>query len=343
MDCVNNVSLLNKIKSCPILCIMKFYETHFEDYIVSNKKTNLHPKLNKIVDKFPKIVNDIGNIIFYGPEGVGKYTQMLKSIKRYSPSELKYEKKIIIMFNKRQYFFKISDIHYEIDMSLLGCNSRLLWHDIYMQLIDIISTKPYKTGIIVCKYFHTIHNELLDNFYSYMQENNSQCVKLKFFILTEEISFIPDNILNYCEIITVARPSKSSYNKCFKLKLDKNAQLNKITNMKDLNSVQETQIKSYEFICGKLINIIINVQDIKFLKFRDCIYEIFIYNLYVTDCVWFILSYLIRQKHINDIDVSRVMVKTYSFFHYYNNNYRPIYHLEGYLFFLISVIHNFNT
>ena len=322
---------------------MKFYETHFEDYVVSNKKINLHPKLNKIIDNFPKMVNDVGNVIFYGPEGVGKYTQMLKSIKRYSPSELKYEKKIIIMFNKRQYFFKISDIHYEIDMSLLGCNSRLLWHDIYTQLIDIISTKPYKTGIIVCKYFHTIHNELLDNFYSYMQENNSHCVKLKFFILTEEISFIPDNILNYCEIITVARPTKSCYNKCFKIKLDKNTQLDKITNMKDLNSVQETQIKSYEFICGKLINIIINIQDIKFLKFRDCIYEIFIYNLYVTDCVWFILSHLIKQKHIKNVDVSRVMVRTYSFFHYYNNNYRPIYHLEGYLFFLISVIHNFNT
>ena len=30
---------------------------------------------------------------------------MLKSIKKYSPSELKYEKKISINFNKQSYFF----------------------------------------------------------------------------------------------------------------------------------------------------------------------------------------------------------------------------------------------
>ena len=150
---------------------MKFHETHFEEYI---KKENLHPKLEKIYNhNFPKTINKLGNLIFYGPSGVGKYTQMLNSIKQYSPSELKYEKKISLTFNKQQYFFKISDIHYEIDMSLLGCNSKLLWHDIYQQLIDIVSAKSEKSGIIVCKYFNEIHSELLENFYSYMQKNNA--------------------------------------------------------------------------------------------------------------------------------------------------------------------------
>ena len=123
---------------------MKFHETHFEEYISSNQKEDLHPKMNKIFQKFPSKITDLKNIIFYGPPGVGKYTQMLKSIKKYSPTELKYEKKISISFNKQQFFFKISDIHFEIDMSLLGCNSKLLWHDIYMQIIDIISAKNEK-------------------------------------------------------------------------------------------------------------------------------------------------------------------------------------------------------
>ena len=70
---------------------MKFHETHFEEYI---KKENLHPKLEKIYNNnFPKTINKLGNLIFYGPSGVGKYTQMLNSIKKYSPSDLKYEKK----------------------------------------------------------------------------------------------------------------------------------------------------------------------------------------------------------------------------------------------------------
>ena len=105
---------------------MKFYDTHFEDYIKSNKELSLHPKLSKQYDDiFPKCLKDLKNVIFYGSKGVGKYTQMLAAIKRYSPSELKYEKKISVSFNKSIYFFKISDIHFEIDMSILGCNSKL--------------------------------------------------------------------------------------------------------------------------------------------------------------------------------------------------------------------------
>ena len=72
---------------------MKFYETHFEEYIQENKRVNLHPKLDKIYEKFPKTLEEFKNVIFYGPSGTGKYTQILKSIKCYSPSELKYEKK----------------------------------------------------------------------------------------------------------------------------------------------------------------------------------------------------------------------------------------------------------
>ena len=140
---------------------MKFYETHFEEYINENNRGSLHPKLNKIYANFPKTLHELKNLIFFGPNGTGKYTQMLKSIKKYSPTELKYEKKISLTYNKQQYFFKISDIHYEVDMSLLGCNSKLLWHEIYQQIIDILSAKTDKSGIIVCKYFQDIHSELL--------------------------------------------------------------------------------------------------------------------------------------------------------------------------------------
>ena len=199
---------------------MKFCETHFEEYIHTSQKANLHPKLEKIFKKFPETLLEIKNIIFYGPSGVGKYTQMLNSIKKYSPSELKYEKKIGIQFNKQQYYFKISDVHYEVDMSLLGCNSKPLWHDIYQQIIDIISAKTDKSGIIVCKNFHDIHHELLDNFYSYMQKNNiNSCINISYFLITEEISFIPDNILNCCEIINIPRPTNNLYNKCIKTKI----------------------------------------------------------------------------------------------------------------------------
>ena len=319
---------------------MKFYETHFEEYINENNRENLHPKLNKIYENFPNSIKDLKNLIFYGPPGTGKYTQMLSSIKKYSPTELKYEKKISITYNKQQFFFKISDIHYEVDMSLLGCNSKLLWHEVYQQMIDIISTKPDKSGIIVCKYFHEIHSELLENFYSYMQQNNSLSVDLKFIIITEEISFIPDNILNCCQIINICRPSKNAYIKCLKKKLPNNLNLENISNIKILQNYNEELMLQYRIICNKLINNIINVDTLQYLKFRDIIYDIFIYNLDITDCIWYILSTLIEQKKIMDSDMSNILIKTYSFLQYYNNNYRPIYHVENYLLYLTKIIHN---
>lgn len=320
---------------------MKFYESHFEEYITEEQRISLHPKLNKIYEKFPKNINDLKNVIFFGPSGIGKYTQMLKSIKKYSPTELKYEKKISLTYNKQQYFFKISDIHYEIDMSLLGCNSKLLWHEIYQQIIDIISAKTEKSGIIVCKNFHEIHSELLENFYSYMQKNNSISVDLKFIIITEELSFIPDNILNCCEIINISRPTKSSYIKCLKNKLPNKLKLENITNIKILHLYNEDLMIQYKIICNKILTNMIEIDNLQFLKFRDILYDIFIYNLDITDCIWYILSSLVEENKIRKEYFSDIMIKTYSFFQYYNNNYRPIYHLENYLFYLIKLVHGF--
>ena len=320
---------------------MKFHETHFEEYITANQKEDLHPKLDKVFNKFPKKINDLRNLIFFGPTGVGKYTQMLKAIKRYSPYDLKYEKKISVTFNKQQYFFKISDIHYEIDMSLLGCNSKLLWHDIYLQIVDIVSAKTEKSGIILCKYFHEIHGELLENFYSYMQQNNANSIDLKFILITEHISFIPDNILNCCEIINIPRPTKAVYSKCIKNKLPTSTRLENITNVKNLHSEIDSLMMPHKIICDKILDSMIKINDLKYLKFRDLLYDIFIYNLDITDCVWYIISELVKQKKIKPTEVSNILIKTYSFFQYYNNNYRPIYHVENYLFYITSIIHGF--
>jgi hypothetical protein len=320
---------------------MKFYETHFEEYINEVIKFNLHPKLEKYYFHFPNSLDKLGNLIFYGPSGVGKYSQMLYSIKKYSPTELKYEKKLYLTYDKKQYFFKISDIHYEIDMSLLGCNSKLLWHDIYQQIVDILSAKNNKIGIIVCKDFHNIHSELLENFYSYIQDNNSLSVIIKYIFLTEEVSFIPDSILNCCEIIHVPRPTKTAYAKCFKQKLPNDFKYESIINIKHLHAGINELMYPHKFICDKIIKEIINIEELKFLKFRDLLYDIFIYNLDIGKCIWYILTTLTNLKKIKKEDMSHILLKTYDFLKYYNNNYRPIYHLESYLFYLTSIIHGY--
>ena len=60
----------------------KFYETHFEDYLNANEKKDLHPKLNDhVLKNIPSSIEDLSNIIVYGPKGIGKYTQVLKLLK----------------------------------------------------------------------------------------------------------------------------------------------------------------------------------------------------------------------------------------------------------------------
>lgn len=320
---------------------MKLGNINFDDYIKNINEANLHPKLAEKYKKIPKNMSELKNMIFYGPSGVGKYTQMLSFIKSYSGSELKYEKKISITFNKSIYSYKISDIHFEIDMALLGCQSKLLWNEIYTHIIDILLTRPNKYGFIVCKNFHEIHNDLLENLYSYMQTTYGNTYSVKFIILTEHISFIPTNILNCCQVINVPRPSRLSYNKCLKTKLKNNVKLMDITNIKHILELNIQTIHLYDIICNKIIKPMNDIKTLDFLQLREHLYDILIYNLNITDCIWYILYKLINSNKINLTNVDNIIIKTQSFLFYYNNNYRPIYHLENYIVYLINQINEF--
>lgn len=317
---------------------MKFLEKTFHDYIHTSNKVNLHNNIK--YDIFSNDISDLKNIIFYGPPGIGKYTQVLKVIKKYSPSELKYEKKILCTYNKINYFFKLSDIHYEIDMALLGCNARLLWNDLYIKIVDSIMSKSNKTGIILCKNFNKIHSELLECFYSYIQKNTSS-INIIFFILTESVSFIPDNIINTCHIISYPRPSKSAYNKIINKKLSQQINIKHIINIKSLHANDIILNNNVHMFINKLYNLLNNPNEIKFTAFRDVIYDIFIYDIDVGFVIWHILQRLFNEKKIQSTNSSYILLETYTFLQYYNNNYRPIYHLENYLYKIINLINEF--
>jgi DNA polymerase III delta prime subunit len=366
---------------------MKYYETHFEEYISSVEKNNLHPELYEVFDKFPKNIEDLENLIIYGPPGTGKYSQVLNILKKYSPSELKYDKKITANTEKQQYTYRISDIHFEIDMSLLGCNSKILWHEIFFQIVDIISVKSKKIGIILCKNFHLIHAELLEIFYSYIQQYNHKQtnIKIKFFLMMEQISFLPTPIINSCHILKLRVPNKDIYKQMiFNNKNDynmnesfinriseyKNKNKNETANTNDLtnnsiNIIDEIEIgnilniketrffplvpstkelpkEAFNIICDNIIKEIIAPNNIIFTSFRDTLYEILTYNLDMAECLWYIITYLINNEYLKNKDISDTLKKTYTFSKYYNNNYRPIYHLESIIFYIINKVHNFN-
>ena len=71
---------------------MKFHETHYEDYIEKVKEYNIHNELLPFYKNLPSNIDQFRNLILFGPTGTGKYSQALKIIEKYSPSNLKYEK-----------------------------------------------------------------------------------------------------------------------------------------------------------------------------------------------------------------------------------------------------------
>jgi len=386
---------------------MKYYETQYEEYIHSVKTYNIHPELEDRFRSFPQTIPQLGNMILYGPCGSGKYSQLLYLLERYSPSHLKYDKKISIQTEKQTYVYRISDIHYEIDMALLGCHSKTLWHEVFFQIVDILSVKPDKTGIIVCKNFHSIHSELLEVFYSYIQHSNalSPNIHIRFILLTEHISFIPNNILNCCEKIGVAKPSVEIFSKILsspktvfessiptttpsmcifstslpissegetdntqqsnaflhkigtKRKLSKKhlenayqilktADSKSILNLKEIQSfttvenVDELPKDIFNIICDHIIHVMEHPDTLEFTEFREKLYDILIYNLDITECLWYIFRHFIQRGYISGKKdpTTKILSHIYVFLKYYNNNYRPIYHLESIFFYLLLQI-----
>ena len=375
--------------------MLKFYETHFEEYCSASEKCNLHPELSDLLHDFPKKISELTNIIVVGPSGSGKYTQTLQLLKQYSPTELKYEKKLTVQTDKHNYIYHISDIHYEVDMSLLGCNSKILWGEIFSQIIDIVSVKPEKIGIILCKNFHAIHTELLEIFYSYIQQygNIYSAIQLKFILLTEHVSFIPNNVLNSCYILSIARPSKNAYSNILKYnnrlgqtpttttgsnsqmttsqmhtsqmhtspinekynmtvgRIIENIRPDNVLNIKEIRSL--TQLNDltvlpkdiFNTICDNIIKELVNHDKIVITAFRDTIYDILIYNLDIGDVLWYILSYFVKSPDviIPNETILEITNQIFTFLKQYNNNYRPIYHLESIFLYFITKIYKYES
>ncbi len=365
----------------------KFYETTFLEYTeAAKKRVNLHAKVTSLYEThFPKTLSAMRNLIFYGPCGSGKYTQSLLAIQKYSPSNLKYEKKLVIQMDDKQYSMKISDVHYEIDMSLLGCNPKLTWHEIYSQIIDIICAKQEKVGIILCKNFHEIHSELLDNFYSYMQNISHHYIHVTFLLLTEEFGFIPENIVERCGLIHVeaiqsvevmaesflARKRKEAIGIPTRTTEEKEKIKKEVgdihaayptENLKFVYSVfaeskkgqdqgqgqgedQEQENKCDEQsistlmhkICDKIVDNISSTGNPDLNQIRENLYDLLTFNLNIYHCVWYIIQKVFSkyETKLSVRDTSEILIQTYNFLKYYNNNYRPIYHLENYVVTLI--------
>lgn len=115
--------------------------------------------------------------------------------------------------------------------------------------------------------------------------------------------------------------------------------LESITNCKHLQATISKPIQPYDVICNAIYQTIVKKDGFNFALLREQLYDILIYNLNVDTCIWFLLEKLIVEEKIKQEQLIPVLIKVFEFFKNYNNNYRPIYHLERIAVKLIQIVH----
>ena len=339
---------------------------NYNEIINENNNYTFNKDLLQIINSIMPSTHDLQtthftNYIFYGPACSYKYKNALKLLQHFSPSNLKYEKKLHINLTKTEFYIKISDIHYEIDVENFIYNSKSVWNEIYNIIYNSIASSPFKKGYIVFRNFDKINYDLLDLLYNYMQKELFSNLNIKYIIITECVSFIPMKIINVCRIINFAKLSKKNIqsicNKSNKLFFKKLNSATKDTNLITSSNVDTIYnkvnnpnifthldisnnikyIEQHSAICDTYINMICN-NNYNITNIRTLLYDILINHLNSHECFYYIIQTLIVNKLINPTKISDLIFNSIFFFKNYNNNYRPIFHLESFTLYLIELI-----
>ena len=169
---------------------MKYYEEHYVEYLSSAENKPLHPKINKIYDKFSEKFDDLNNIILYGPTGVGKYSQSLDIIKNF---RLEYMTEIVKLSQEMNFFIfedrKYSEIGaifknqyeggiYQVESWSNLINFHLISGDSNVKVYQNLERKEKQGGLLVAQMSN--HNNFITPEYTQKvvkvaQDNDSIC------------------------------------------------------------------------------------------------------------------------------------------------------------------------
>ena len=107
--------------------------------------------------------------------------------------------------------------------------------------------------------------------------------------------------------------------------------MKKIKNIKNIHSEIKQLSQPHEILSKRIINKLNNYKDLNYMLLRENLYNLFIYQLDINECILFILFYYIQKNEINKEKIFYIFQKLPPFLKYYINNYRPIYHLESFI------------
>jgi hypothetical protein len=269
---------------------------------------DLHEGLARVRDGLPEALGDAVDVILCGPPGAGKYTQAIKMVARYSPSELRYNRTLNVEHDRGRVPLRMSDVHFEVDMEFLGCQSRTLWPAIYEHITDAVSARDNKHAIVVCKNFHATHKELLETFYYYLGG------AVSYILITEHLSPVPRRIVDRCLVVSVPRPPRS---RVLKAGLPGGR-----TNLGQDPQHCESQAARTRALEDEAWE---RAGACSWRELRETLYKLMVEQHQVTLCPWSWMTRSIREGRTTPAEAIETVRR---FSEGYANNYRPIYHLE---------------
>ena len=104
--------------------------------------------------------------------------------------------------------------------------------------------------------------------------------------------------------------------------------LKEIKSLKNIKHEEDLQEDLFDKLHTQLLEIMV-LEDMNYYAFRELLYDLLIYNADVHEMVTTILFELVQTKQINSESLTKILNKLPNLLKQYNNNYRPIYHLEN--------------
>jgi len=279
-------------------------------------------------------------------------------ISKYSPSQLKYEKRIAVSYNKETFYSYMHDIEYVNLKFVIITDSVSFIPDNITHRCQIIHFKrptmsAYNKCLFVVKPPTELVPEICIDYLKSATENiivksagGTAASLYKPLPLPVPVpsTSVPGLGLGPGPVFASQTHSNDIFQVIKKspVRITSEFELHNITNIKSLKANITELMVPHENICNQIIEIIKTPTiHLKFDVLRDLLYDLLIYDIDIQECIWFILEKLIQDGLLRREYMDDIMIKMFTFLQYFNNNYRPIYHLENFVLILICKIHGY--
>ena len=274
---------------------------NFDEFIINKKKTNILKKIN---------INNLSNILLYGPENTGKKTLVYNFIKYlYNvPSINTHKKEDSFKYKNKHYscIYNYSKYYYDIDF-LENIKQSKYIINIFLKSICINKCIHGSYRIIIIRNINVLDTLLLKSFTNILEkyyEHNRFIL-----VINTDIPINYKNLFNFFFTLrcSIDKDELDEYIKIKNCKLSKKSTdiINNCNNLYHINTILKSKsLKHFDPILmyiKKIYTIIKNNNNILFIiKIKDIIYEIYLLNFNMSKFILTFIRFIIDKKNISD-------------------------------------------